>query len=580
MTDGSRVAGEPNVFRSMWDHRGLIVLVAALFAVAGVLVNSLRPATYAAEAGLLLEDPRLSIDAQTRPARDEVRYVADQVAILKSVAAAEGASKLTRTKERPQGITALDLRRETVVRTSEGSNYIAVRFSAGDPETAQLGANAISRAYRQLVREDVETEIKAALSRLDIAIASATAAYLKNPTQSNPALGLLNELRERRNELQVDAELRGDGVALASAAGLGKRQGASLLSTLVVALVLGGLIGTGLAYVLDSWAKRRPGSHAAFDAPPLAEIPDFDREQLSSRLPVVDAPDSRSAEAFRFLAAVVGLPRASFAGPAAAGSAESLRAEFANRSVAFIAASTGDGTTTIAANSALAAAQAGDRVLLLDGDLRGHDLTRLMLDGQARVAGGAGFTDMLLTGALPQAIVRVETDNGGSVTLVEPGSATLDAMNAIRPERIRANLESTRGEFDRVFIDVPALLELPYAEALVSGADSVVTVVPHHGDENRVEQFLERLDAIGVRPIGHVYNLVPLRVSARRRAARALFGRGKVNDGRSRRQPSTTLSPVPASRANPTVREPVDAQPATQEASLDEQSVSPGRRWA
>ncbi len=613
MTDGNRsVLVEANVLRSMWRHRLLIVLIAAVFAIAAVIASSLRAVEYAAEAGVLLEDPRFAIGSEASSARDEVRYVADQVAIMKSAAAVQRASQLTRSKERPQGITEGELRRETFIRTSEGSNYVFIRFSSSDPRKAQVGTNAVLQAYRELVRTDLEVEIKTALRRLDAAIAAAVQRLVRTPDAEKTVLPLLNKLRARRNGLQIDAQVAGSGVALVSQAGLGSRQGASPTATLIVALVLGSLVGIGSAYVLDGRASRRLAPQAPFYAPPLVEIPDFDRERLRSRLPVFDAPTTRSAEAFRFLAAIIGLPQtASIRSMGAAhaatltdeargvtgrehgafgragetfdppGSGAGIRAPGSsgatNRSVAFVSASSGDGTTTVAMNSALAAAQAGDRVLVLDGDLRGHGLTRFLPDGEPEI-GRFGVTDMLLSGAVPQSMMRVETSNGGSLSLVEPGSVTLDAIDAIRADRIRASLESTRGQFDRVFIDLPPILDYPYTEALLSGADAVVVVASRRGNSSRLEQVVGRLSVIGVHPIGHVENFVPLHERIALRLARQLLQAVRRIVLRSGGEQKTTLFPLPqSSDREPTDRERDSTRSLPQEPSAGEPSVVRGR---
>jgi uncharacterized protein involved in exopolysaccharide biosynthesis len=72
---------EPNIVTSIRNHALMIATFVAVFAALGVLVQSLRPTEYAAEAGIVLEDPQAA--AITGPRGDELRYVADQVAILK-----------------------------------------------------------------------------------------------------------------------------------------------------------------------------------------------------------------------------------------------------------------------------------------------------------------------------------------------------------------------------------------------------------------------------------------------------------------------------------------------------------------
>ena len=110
----------------------------------------------------------------------------------------------------------------------------------------------------------------------------------------------------------VNTKLAGDGVGLFSPAGLGKAQGVSWLSALAIAVVLGGLVGAGLAYWLD--ARKQAFSNwlepeALLRVPAIAEIPDFTRERVTSKLPVLHSPGTESAEAFRLLASSVSPPR-------------------------------------------------------------------------------------------------------------------------------------------------------------------------------------------------------------------------------------------------------------------------------
>ena len=79
---------------SVWNHRLLVVLFAAVFGALGLLVTSMRSPSYVADAGVLLEDPNPAVLADPRSSSDEGRYVANQVAILTSAAVADRASAL------------------------------------------------------------------------------------------------------------------------------------------------------------------------------------------------------------------------------------------------------------------------------------------------------------------------------------------------------------------------------------------------------------------------------------------------------------------------------------------------------
>ena len=529
------VLGEPNVFRSIWNRRWLVLACIGVFAVLGVLITSLRPPEYAAEAAVVLEDPQSTVTSDGRIRGDEFRYVSDQVAILKSIPVAARASVLASANGNSSGIEARDLQRKTSIRSSADSNYIVIRFRAGDPTTAAAGANAIVRAYRQLIRLDLDEDAKAALQRLDAAIAEGNrtleeltrAGAGTAPPQSilsqrrQDTLALLSELRSRRTRLHINSELVGDGVTLFSPAGPGKAQGVSVVAALVTAIVLGGLIAAGLAYGLD--ARRRAFSNwlepqGLLDAPALAEIPDFTGGSAVSKLPVLHAPGSEAAEAFRFLASGIGASGDSSKGAARPRDDTGRFAprSSAHRSVAFVSAAHGDGTTTVVANTALAAAQEGLRVLALDADVESHGLTHLLL-GRALMIDGedvtaVGLSNMLRNRASADGIQRVMgTGAGGTLSLLGPGTATRRRGVVFRSEEIVATLTSIRDQFDLVLIDVPPDLQVAYADAVLRSAGSVVAVIRHRSEAARVKHVSDRLDLLGIRAIGYAYNFSPPR---------------------------------------------------------------------
>lgn len=540
---------DPNIVTSIWNHRLLIATFIGVFAGLGVLVQSLRPTEYAAEAGVVLRDPQSTALSGARIG-DELRYVADQVAILKSVAVAERASLVARAANPSVSIEPGRLQDNTSIRSSADSNYIVVSHRAADRQTAVIGANAVVRAYREVIRGDLEADAKASLQSLDTAISAATQtlANADSERQQDEARALLNELRSRRTRLQVNSELTGDGVALFSPARVGTPQGVSLISALAIAMILGGLIGVGLAYWLDarkqafsSWLEPQ----ALLDAPALAEIPDFARERVSSKLPVLHAPGTESAEAFRLLASTIAPPLESKQSRAAASRERDEGGRFASRAagslpVAFVCAVPGDGTTTLAANTAFAAAQEGHRVLAIDADIQGQGLSRLLL-GRAVAIDGAdstaeGLSNMLRSRSSGDTIQRVMgTSAGGTLSLLGPGTATRRRDDVFRSEQILATLESIQDQFDLVIIDVPSILHFAYADALVRSSGGVVVVVRHHSEASRLRQVRDRLALLGVRPIGYVYNLAPARQDVGRTVSQEVLDRAEHVVGRARR---------------------------------------------
>jgi uncharacterized protein involved in exopolysaccharide biosynthesis len=254
------VGGEPNVLQSIWKHRVLVGSIAAFFALVGIAVYLIRPITYAAEAGALLRDPRSTVDTRGNGSKSEAdRYVADQVAIMKSNGVLARASGRMQTLKGITPLTVGELRRAMSIQTDLGSSWVTVRVKADDPVTARLAADSEIYAYRTTTKDHVEGQTRAALRKLDlsiVAVAHLMAGPSRTTAQQATALALIQQLRGRRNRIEVDGRLAGDGVALFSAAANGKRQGAPVFASTLIGLVLGGLIGFGVAYLIEAVKAR------------------------------------------------------------------------------------------------------------------------------------------------------------------------------------------------------------------------------------------------------------------------------------------------------------------------------------
>ena len=487
---------ETNVLASILNHRLLVLACVVVFAGIGIAVISLRPTEYTAEASVLLQEPSptASLDA-----RDEARYVADQVAVMKSLPIALRASEVARDGEPPINLDGHEFQRRALITATEESNFVSVSFRAGNPDAAATGANSIVRAYEETARAEITAEARQELERIDAAIAAATEQASEPGGVQSPAdtAALVSRLKAERARIVTNAAVAADdAVAAFYPADPGRRQGPSPLSILALSVVLGALIGCGVAY----WrgARRRqffdkfePG--AVLAAPLLAVIPNFIRESAGSPLPVLTSRDTKAAREFRFLSS----------GVAAAGP----RADVGDRAsplVGFVAASRGDGTTTIVANTALAAAQEGYAVLALDADADTRALTQRLLSetgtptsGNGRTIGQPGNTALQESAIMRSAIA---TDGGGAVSLLEWG-----------PAGSASQLDGVRRRFDLLVADLPPMLDGARAHALVSVVDRVFVVVPHRGTHLDLKELLDRLDLLGVRPAGYVYNMRPSR---------------------------------------------------------------------
>jgi len=496
---------ETNVISLIWNRRLLVVAFALAFAGVGLLVSELRQKEYTAEASVLLSQPA---PTAADPARDEARYVADQVAVMKSLPIAARASDIARKdSENPITVDARDFQRRTLITASAESNFVSVSFHAGSPNAAVTGANATVRAYEEATRDDLRSDTDQALRQLDLAIANAEALAVTGSDQdSKDAAALVSRLRAERDRVEASAAVAGDGVSAVYEADAGKAGGPSTLAVLILSLVLGALVGAGVAY----WKGTR--SQEFFEAldpqtllgiPLLAEIPNFGRGRPALKLPALVGPATPAAREFRFLAASLTV-NAESSGPSRGRTNKVRQPAF----VAFVSPSEGDGSTTVAANTALAAAQQGHRVQALDADVEAPGLKSLLAvvtpaSGEDRAEptsehggetnghheDGAGQVEEFVV----PPVIRV--GDRGKVTVVDVGSAAPTSMQ-----------RRTQREFDLVIADGPPMLDGNHVDEIVRMAGAVVIVVRHRGKAEDARQLINRLELLGVRPLGYVYN--------------------------------------------------------------------------
>jgi Mrp family chromosome partitioning ATPase/capsular polysaccharide biosynthesis protein len=489
-TDLASGTTETNVFSLIWNRRLLVVAFALAFAGVGLLVSELRHKEYTAEASVLLSQPA---PTAADPSRDEARYVADQVAVMKSLPIAERASEIARKDpENPITVDARSFQQRTLITASTESNFVSVSFHAGRPNAAATGANAILRAYEEATRKDLQDITDQALRQLETAILKAEAvAATASGQDAKDAADLVGRLKAERDRTETDAAVAGDGVSAVYEADAGKAGGPSTLAVLAVSLFLGALVGSGVAY----WKGTR--SQEFFEAldpqtllgvPLLAEIPNFGRGGPALKLPALVSPATPAAREFRFLAASLVVNAESNGQPR--GRTNKVRQP---AFVAFVSPSEGDGSTTVAANTALAAAQQGHRVQALVTPMSSHDGGETMSEDGGETNGhredGAGQVE---EHAAPP-VIRV--GDRGKVAIVDVGSAAPTSMH-----------RRTQREFDFVVADGPPMLDGDHADEIVRMAGAVVIVVRHRSKAEDARQLINRLEMLGVRPLGYVYN--------------------------------------------------------------------------
>ena len=257
-----------------------------------------------------------------------------------------------------------------------------------------------------------------------------------------------------------------------------------------VNLFLGGLLGLlsglGLALVrdrTDASVKSRQQVRTITGVPVLGEI---DADPAIARTPVIvqQYPLSPSAEAFRQLRANLRLPDVT-------------------RPVWVVTSPTpGDGKTTTVGNLATVIADAGGRVLVIEGDLR---LPRIAEHLKADRT--VGLTNVLVD-AMPegQAIHHVRA----GLDLLASGPLRPNPGDLLASAAMDGLLMRVRASYDVVLVDASPLAPVADAVVLTRHADGVLLVVPYGGVKcEQLEVAREALDAASAPLVGAVLNKVP-----------------------------------------------------------------------
>jgi capsular exopolysaccharide synthesis family protein len=174
------------------------------------------------------------------------------------------------------------------------------------------------------------------------------------------------------------------------------------------------------------------------------------------------------------------------------------------RSVVITSPLAQEGKSLTACNLAIALAQAGKRVALVDGDLRKPRLAHYL-----GIEGSAGLTTLLLGRA---GLDDVLQEWGGLTLSVLPsGPIPPNPSELLGSQHMQRILADLRSRADVVVIDAPPLLPVADAAVLGQSCDGAVLVARHgKTSADQIKRAAGQLRAVDVRLLGSVLNMAPL----------------------------------------------------------------------
>ncbi|MFI5896641.1 protein kinase [Actinoplanes sp. NPDC051513] len=162
-----------------------------------------------------------------------------------------------------------------------------------------------------------------------------------------------------------------------------------------------------------------------------------------------------------------------------------------------------EGTTAVACGLAIAMAETGARVVLVDANLRTPGVGRyLALDA------GPGLADVLAGRASVREVLRDSLD--GRLTVVPCGESRTDPGELLASPRLGAAVRALTETFDVVLVDAPPLHGVADGVVLSKVTDSSLLVVrANHTPVADVQRSKDLLERVGAKLAGAVLNALP-----------------------------------------------------------------------
>jgi tyrosine-protein kinase len=257
---------------------------------------------------------------------------------------------------------------------------------------------------------------------------------------------------------------------------------------LLLGLLAGLAIGVGVAFgrhALDTKVRSEADIKALSDRPMLSKIP-MDKNTRGKPLSLVMDPHGVHAEAIRRLRTNLLF----------------IDVTTGKHSFVVTSAMPGEGKTTTVINLAMALADTGARVLLVDGDLRNPSVAKTM-----GLEGGVGLTTILLGAATVDDVVQQWRDS--SLFVLPAGQIPPNPSEILGSEPMETLFDHLTKEFDYVLVDSPPVLPVIDAIVINKLVGGLLFVVAADRTRKRdLQSAIKALTTVDARAAGFALNMV------------------------------------------------------------------------
>lgn len=260
------------------------------------------------------------------------------------------------------------------------------------------------------------------------------------------------------------------------------------LRNLALAALLGLLAGAGgavLREVLDTTIKNGEALQALTAAPVLAAVP-FDSDAKDGSLMLTAGGHSGRAEALRQLRTNL----------------QYVDADRPIKTIVVTSAVSGEGKSSTSCGLAVLFAEAGQRVLIVDADLRRPRIAEYL-----GLEGGVGLTTVLVGKASVDDVLQ---RYGSDLWVLPSGFLPPNPSELLGSRHMADLLDDLQDKFDMIIVDCPPLLPVTDAAVVAARADGAVLLSRARKTTGaQVTMAAQALRSVDARLLGCVLNMVP-----------------------------------------------------------------------
>jgi capsular exopolysaccharide synthesis family protein len=506
------------VLRAIGRRPWVVVAFVVLTAAAGYAVSGLQPTKYAASSSLLFGKPDVTLQLfpNVAPPADPASAADTEVRLVLSRPVAE------RVARRLPGVTPDQVQRHVTASQEGQSDVVKITATAGNPRRAATLANVYADEFVTFRRRSDSEHIAAARTRL--------AAETDRLARTGAGVQARRLRRQQDQLATLQALVTGNVERLDEATPPDHAAAPNRRRSLLLGGFAGLLIGLGAAVGLERFdprVRRSRDVEEALGLPVLATIP---RGTASAEAPVA-ALLARAAsmppdlEPFRALRTKL----------------RYLGALDAPTSILITSAEPREGRSTVAVGLAVAAASAGDRVLLIEADWRRPAPAPAPRQGKrglsAVLAGARSFDEALvkipLAGSSRRTRRSRSSEPARELDVLPAGPPPANPGELIESARMRELLMDAERRYQLVVIDTPPMSVVADAFALMGSVTGAIVVTRlHRSTHEAIAVLRDQLSDLSNLVIGLVIN-----GGDRPRRDERAYLRPRSNGSVSRRRP-------------------------------------------